>query len=316
MNQKHSLQANDNHARNFVPEFKSTQNGLQAAAYKPISEYRESFLCPECSELLIPSDMPKGLSCPRCKKTFPFLEGAVYFSKIDKEIHPSRLDTDASQKSHWTKWRLLNFEFCKKVLSEMSQINFVLDIGAGKGHFRELFIRYNRYLALDFYPYPGVQIIADFTKKLPLRNDIADLILLSNVLEHSPEPLDLLKECRRLLRPSVGRIIILVPFLIKVHQAPFDFFRYTEYGLQYLLRKAQFSQFKTFPLGNLLDINDLFQAATLKTTFNSSQKRRSKLEFRLYSFLQRIYSKRLKKSATFVDKENAFVLGYGCVASK
>ena len=49
----------------------------------------------------------------------------------------------------------------------------------------------------------------------------------------------MLNEAYRILKP--GRTIILqVPFMWSVHEAPHDYFRYTCYGLQHVFRKAGF----------------------------------------------------------------------------
>jgi SAM-dependent methyltransferase len=72
-----------------------------------------------------------------------------------------------------------------------------------------------------------------------LRTGSIDLALLNNVMEHLDQPEKLLQSVARALKPS-GRIAIAVPFIIKVHQAPFDFFRYTHYALQNMLERTGF----------------------------------------------------------------------------
>ncbi len=56
-------------------------------------------------------------------------------------------------------------------------------------------------------------------------------------LEHLPEPGLALAEIARTLEPG-GRLLIAAPHEWEVHQAPHDYFRYTRYGLQYLLERA------------------------------------------------------------------------------
>jgi len=49
----------------------------------------------------------------------------------------------------------------------------------------------------------------------------------------------MLNEAHRILKPE-GRVFITVPWQWVIHEAPYDFFRYTPYGLKYLLEKAGF----------------------------------------------------------------------------
>jgi len=66
-----------------------------------------------------------------------------------------------------------------------------------------------------------------------------DTVTLFQVLEHIAEPQQLLDEVYRILKPG-GRLIITVPFMWHIHEAPHDYYRYTRYGLEYMLRKAGF----------------------------------------------------------------------------
>jgi len=178
--------------------------------------------------------------CTECGNCYPVIENVPHFCLQKNNIITKNLNRDYTDISHWTKWRRENFDFCKKAIQGTENDSVVLDIGAGSGHFRKLFMRYKKYITIDFYPYQGITIIADFTKKIPLKSGTANIVLLSNVLEHTPEPAFLLNECNRLLAPKENRLIILVPFIIKIHQAPYDFYRYTSFALERLLKKAGF----------------------------------------------------------------------------
>jgi SAM-dependent methyltransferase len=82
-----------------------------------------------------------------------------------------------------------------------------------------------------------VDVFADLTQPLPLCNDTFDTILLSDVLEHIPNPEHLISEISRLLRSS-AHVVIGVPFLCWLHEIPHDFNRYTRYQLKRLLENA------------------------------------------------------------------------------
>ena len=58
-------------------------------------------------------------------------------------------------------------------------------------------------------------------------------------MEHISDPQEVINEIYRVLKPG-GKAFIIAPHIRRQHQAPYDFFRYTEYALINLLRKAGF----------------------------------------------------------------------------
>lgn len=65
---------------------------------------------------------------------------------------------------------------------------------------------------------------------LPLLGATVDTVLLLDVLEHVRRPALALGEICRVLRPG-GRLILSIPFLYPIHDAPHDYQRYTLHGL-------------------------------------------------------------------------------------
>ncbi len=82
---------------------------------------------------------------------------------------------------------------------------------------------------------------------IPSENDYFDSALCTAVLEHLEEPELALRECYRILKPG-GVAIYSVPFIWHIHEEPRDFFRYTNYGLEYLFKKAGFEIIEIKPL--------------------------------------------------------------------
>jgi SAM-dependent methyltransferase len=88
-----------------------------------------------------------------------------------------------------------------------------------------------------------MDIIADLNQALPISAEVADTVICLQTLEHLCEPQQLLDEAYRILKPN-GKILLTVPFMWSLHEEPYDFFRYTEYGLAYMFKKAGFSNIK------------------------------------------------------------------------
>jgi SAM-dependent methyltransferase len=78
---------------------------------------------------------------------------------------------------------------------------------------------------------PYLDYTVDLTGVLPFENGSFDTVLLTDVLEHIPEPVNLMGEIARILRPG-GKLILGVPFFYWLHEAPHDYYRYTEFALR------------------------------------------------------------------------------------
>jgi SAM-dependent methyltransferase len=128
----------------------------------------------------------------------------------------------------------------------------VLDAGAGEGSYRAYFGAL-RYTGLDLgvgdaaWDYSKLDVIGDLTG-LPFISGIFDASLNVVTLEHVREPGRVLTEIARTLAPG-GRFLLIAPHEWEEHQQPHDYFRYTRYGLEYLLRQAGFQSFEIRPVG-------------------------------------------------------------------
>ena len=74
---------------------------------------------------------------------------------------------------------------------------------------------------------------------IPIRSESLDGVLCNEVLEHVNEPSDALKDIHRVLKPG-GLLYITVPQCWGLHYEPNDYFRFTKYGIDYLLKKNGF----------------------------------------------------------------------------
>src|SRR5205823_1246671 len=85
-----------------------------------------------------------------------------------------------------------------------------------------------RLIAFDVYGSPMTQLIAD-GHQIPLRDESVDAVLVQAVLEHVLDPAKVVAEIHRVLRPN-GIVYAETPFLQQVHEAAYDFTRFTESG--------------------------------------------------------------------------------------
>jgi SAM-dependent methyltransferase len=119
----------------------------------------------------------------------------------------------------------------------------VLDAGAGEGQYRGHFAR-QRYCGVDLavgdhsWDYSRLDALADL-RALPFRSGTFDAAIHIVTIEHLCEPGEALQEMARTLAPGAV-LLVAAPHAWEVHQAPHDYFRYTRYGLAYLLEKAGF----------------------------------------------------------------------------
>jgi SAM-dependent methyltransferase len=117
------------------------------------------------------------------------------------------------------------------------------DLGAGESPYKDFFLKYSeQYIAVDWagsYHDTKADIAADLNKPLPIESGMADTVLSLSVMEHLSEPQTMLIEAFRILK-SGGSMVLQVPWQWMIHEAPYDFFRYTPYGLKYMFEKAGF----------------------------------------------------------------------------
>lgn len=88
---------------------------------------------------------------------------------------------------------------------------------------------------------------------LPFRDGIFQTILCTEVLEHLKTPHRALGEMARVAAPQ-AHLILSVPFIFRVHEQPYDFFRYTPFALRYLLEEAGFEVIHMIPRGGTLSV--------------------------------------------------------------
>jgi SAM-dependent methyltransferase len=112
----------------------------------------------------------------------------------------------------------------------------VLDVGCGEMPFRGLLPAGTNYTGLDIPQADSFGMrrhleIEDFDGlHIPFADSSFDHILCTEVLEHVEDPAALVAEMHRVLRPG-GTLLATVPFSARVHHAPYDYYRFTRFGI-------------------------------------------------------------------------------------
>jgi len=114
----------------------------------------------------------------------------------------------------------------------------VLNIGAG-GDIGKTLMRHAarqqfQVVALDIDEQRHPDIAGDICA-YDFKGQQFDTIVMAEILEHIHSPHLALENVHRVLKDS-GRLILTVPFIFPIHDQPYDYYRYTRYGLAYLLR--------------------------------------------------------------------------------
>ena len=89
---------------------------------------------------------------------------------------------------------------------------------------------------------------SDLTKKLKIKKNKYNNVLIFNVLEHLPKYNLAFSETYKILKKG-GCLIGSTPFLYQIHSAPHDYFRYTKDFLNLNLKKNKFRNIKIVSLG-------------------------------------------------------------------
>jgi SAM-dependent methyltransferase len=127
----------------------------------------------------------------------------------------------------------------------------MLDFGCGGQPYRNMFeTRVSKYIGADVAAAANVRLDLEFKPGEPLSMPASsvDTILSTQTLEHVKDVDFYLNECNRLLKPG-GTLILTAPMQWRHHEVPFDFLRFTKYGIHHLLSRHRFEVISTDQCG-------------------------------------------------------------------
>lgn len=141
---------------------------------------------------------------------------------------------------------------------------------------------------------------------IPYDDTTFDTVLLTDVLEHLSEPLPLIKEISRVLKPN-GKLILGVPFFYWIHENPYDYYRYTEFALRKFCTESNLDVISLKPYGGypdiMLDLTNKYVGRNMKLA-------------KLYMFFARLFTKTSFYRKLRANTEAHYPLGYCLVAQK
>jgi SAM-dependent methyltransferase len=278
------------------------------------SSIKNILACPFCVAQL--NQHENFYQCRSCNLKFPIKQNTVFFSKGNDTIILDGIDY-ASNKKLWSSFKKRNYSFIEESVKNLSLKSSILDIGSGPGFFDDLFLNHYNYFTLDFVNYPNIDIVSNVVdQRLPIQSSSMDCTILSNVLEHLNKPEKLLLECFRILNNN-GSILIIVPFMFKLHQKPYDYYRYTNYKLSEMLNECGFNDIKIKKMGTIKEVLN-----GIKYEFNQILRTHNKhsilLEqmLRLQYYIDAIINKFFLKLDDEQLTEQDIFTGYSCIATK
>lgn len=128
----------------------------------------------------------------------------------------------------------------------------ILDIGCGAQPYRSYLRECREYVGMDI----NAEIRPDVTgdvKDMPFPEGHFDGVLCTEVLEHLADPEIGIKEINRVLKKG-GYLYLTVPQEWCLHYEPYDYFRFTRYGIKYLLEKNEFEILAIERIGGIFSL--------------------------------------------------------------
>lgn len=152
----------------------------------------------------------------------------------------------------------------KEIRKKSKYINGkVIDVGCGSKPYKNFF-EYNEYIGIDLKKnnkshLDEVDQIFDGIN-IPFEKNTFDSFICSQVFEHVFDLNNLLKSIHAVLK-NKGKGLITIPFIWDEHEQPYDYARYTTFGIEDILKKSGFKILSINKINNNFSI--IFQLISL-----------------------------------------------------
>lgn len=148
------------------------------------------------------------------------------------KLQPSKTEWMSPHIWEWSYLTLKPLKTNVKAFAQMlrkENCRFILDLGCGNKPYRELFPFAENYIGFDIVPGPEVDTVG-VNWDLPFEENEFDALLTTQVLEHTAKISDTVDEIRRVVKKD-GLLFISAPLTYPEHEPPYDYYRFTRYGL-------------------------------------------------------------------------------------
>jgi len=129
----------------------------------------------------------------------------------------------------------------------------IIDVGCGKQPSYHRFWNINAsstLVKIDLSKECDADVIADLEHGLPFRDEVADSIVALAVLDDIYRVKELFRDVHRVLKKG-GVFYSSAPFLIYIHDAPRDFWRFTRFSLEKLHIESGFREVEIIEVGGI-----------------------------------------------------------------
>lgn len=154
--------------------------------------------------------------------------------RVEERVFPPSI---AGGSDHWVR-QVMDRELADYIAGLHPDRLTALEV-SGHGHQADGWLEY------ESWDYPEFDVCNDLKGDEP----VFDVVLAEQVLEHVVDPVRALRNMAALCRPG-GLVVVTTPFLIKKHEIPKDYWRFTEDGLRLLLGRVGLAEEVVSSWGN------------------------------------------------------------------
>jgi SAM-dependent methyltransferase len=195
--------------------------------------------CPVCYSRLGTS--PVALTCESCPATYPVNKGIPFFVEspvregFDASFHEEAYaGTSTRARVYNSLKQVITSEYSphdtlNSFLASIPQGSMIVEFGSGARRVRP------DVLNIDLFPTPNVDLVATI-EHTPLASNSVDFVILDSVIEHVPNPVAVVDEVFRVLKPG-GKLLCINPFLFPYHGYPAHYCNFTKDGIEQLLQR-------------------------------------------------------------------------------
>ncbi len=155
---------------------------------------------------------------------------------------------------YFVRWRL--FQAFRRYIPHLK--GSVLDFGCGSKPYETLFVNASSYIGMDIevsghsHKNEKIDVFYD-GKTIPFPDNHFDNVFCSEVMEHVFNPDESLREMFRVLKPG-GKLLLTCPFVWPEHEVPYDYARYSSFGIAHLLKENGFEVSAQMKTGHFVEV--------------------------------------------------------------